>query len=330
MKKLGQGEKLENRTANLGAALDLKGGPGIGAKPPVTMPGQLGAFRDKAAEWQARIDKLEAELAERGSKQLFNVQLTQIVEISGRRRVLDDTAFAHLRENLRANDLVTPITVRELPSGKFEIISGHNRVRAYRELGRPTIQAVIQNTDDLKSGINAFYANLLQTDLTDYEKFQGFDMLREQLGLTQAAIASHSGMSESFVSHLMAFEDLPRDVLQIVARNPSILGMGAAYKLAGIAKKMPSLSHQITEAVGRLERGEIDQNEAVRLASRKDVDAAPKTKVVPIKIKSGKSTYCDMRRVDKTLRIQFKSAAEAEAVEDAIRRVLQNRAESTK
>ena len=291
-----------------------------------TAPGRTGDLQDR--KWlTSKVAALQAEL-EAATGQGITILLSKLVEVPGRRRALSDEAFSQLRENLRTNDLVTPITVRSLNAGKFEVVSGHNRVRAYRELAKDTIQAVVQNSDDIKTGINSFYANLLQTDLTDFEKFVGFTMLQEKLNLSQADIARHSGMSEQFVSQMMAFRDLPAGALAIIEANPSMLGMDAAYKFALIAKKHPGQNARIVDAIEKLNAGDVDQKGAVRLASNISDEAKPVQKLKPIVIKSGKANYCDIHRVDKTLRIQFKSAEEAQAVEEAVREVLQRRAET--
>ena len=293
-----------------------------------TAPGRTGDLQDR--KWlTSRVADLQMAL-EKASGQGIAIPLAQLVEVPGRRRALSDEAFGQLRENLRTNDLVTPITVRKLGSGEFEVVSGHNRVRAYRELQKECIQAVVQDTDDLRTRINSFYANLLQTDLTDFEKYQGFVMLQEKLSLSQADIARHSGMSEQFVSQMMAFRDLPSGALAIIEANPAVLGMDAAYKLALITKKHPRQGARVVDAIEKLSAGDVDQKGAVKLAGEVSDESKPTQKLKPIVIKSGKSNYCDMHRVNKTLRIQFKSAEEAQAVENAVREVLQRRAETLK
>jgi ParB family chromosome partitioning protein len=42
----------------------------------------------------------------------------------------DEEALEELAESIRIHGLIQPITVRELPEGKFEIISGERRFRA--------------------------------------------------------------------------------------------------------------------------------------------------------------------------------------------------------
>lgn len=40
-----------------------------------------------------------------------------------------------LTESIKENGLLEPIIVRSFPAGKYEIISGHRRVEACKELG---------------------------------------------------------------------------------------------------------------------------------------------------------------------------------------------------
>jgi ParB family chromosome partitioning protein len=296
-----------------------------------TAPGRTGDLQDR--KWLTnKVTELTAELERtRTSAASLEIPLDKLTEVPGRRRKLGEAEFAELRENLRRNPLVTPITVRPKDKGEYEIVSGHNRVRAYREIGRTSIAAVIQSADNTQASINAFYANLLQTDLSDYEKFIGFKMIQDELKLSQAKIAEHSGKSESFVSRLMAFQDLPEAALKIVDADPSIIGMDAAYHLAAIAKDATRKDAQakVTEAIEKLAAKQIDQKQAVKLAASTDT-AKPPAPGKPIKIKAGKADYCAMRRMNKVLRIEFKSQEEAEAIENAVRAVLENRAEQLK
>lgn len=294
-----------------------------------TAPGRTGDLQDrkwltnKVAELTAAIEAVKEDT------KYLELPLDQLHEAPGRRRKLSVEEYTELRENLRSNDLVTPITVRKRSAGGYEIISGHNRVAVYREIGNSMILAVIQETSEAQADINAFYANLLQTNLTDYEKFIGFKMIQERSPkMKQSDIAEQSGKSESFISRLMAFQDLPESSLSIIDACPSILGMDAAYKLAAIAKA--GKAEKVSAAIEKLAAHEIDQKQAIKMASQSDTQKAAAVKAKPITIKSGKSNYCAMHRVNKVLRIEFKLPEEAEAIEDAVREVLQKRAEQLK
>jgi ParB family chromosome partitioning protein len=323
-KKMSASERLlakTQRTSNVAANYMSPAPSGI-AKPPVTMPGQLGAFRLEAQKYADRIKELEAQVLQQ------ELPVADLHEVQGRRRKLSEAEFQELRENLRRNPLVTPITVRQNEQGGFEIVSGHNRVRAYRELGKTTIPAVVQTSDKTQANINAFYANLLQTDLSDYEKFVGFRMMQEKLKLTPAKIAEHSGKSESFVSRLMGFADLPDAALDIIEERPSMIGMEAAHQLAMIARNAPDIetTRRIVMALEQLHLGELDQQQAVRYARGMETSRAAVLSK-PIKVKVGKADYCALRRVNKSLRIDFKSAEDAATLEKAVLELLEAHAD---
>jgi ParB family chromosome partitioning protein len=77
---------------------------------------------------------------------------------------------------------------------------------------------------------------------------------------------------------------------------------------------------EVTVAVQKLVAGELDQAAAVAQAGQvvSAVAKSAKVKIEPKVIKTGRATYCSLRRIDKTIRLDFKSTDEAEALEQAI------------
>jgi ParB family chromosome partitioning protein len=318
-------DKLGAKTAGIKARTIEKSAD----KAPKTAPGMFLNATQRIDAAEARVEELEAKLKEAEAAGTREIPLDQLHEVGGRRRRLTAQQYNELRENLRNNPLVTPITVRKRPAGGFEIVSGNNRVSIFRELGHTQIPAALLDSDEEQAEINAFYANLLQPDLPDFEKYLGFKKIVEKhADLTHAQIAAEAGVSRSFVTQLMAFDDLPNDALAILSDRPEVLGANAAQDLAALAKR--GRAGQVVLAIAKLAAGEIDQGRAVKEAA---TDSTPKASLVrsePIRIKSGKVTYCAIQRADKVLRIQFQSAEEAEAVQQAIREVLERRAQELK
>lgn len=62
----------------------------------------------------------------------------------------DGIEQSELVESIAQNGLLEPITVRSFPAGKYEIISGHRRVKAYKELGITEVPATIKEIKKLK------------------------------------------------------------------------------------------------------------------------------------------------------------------------------------
>ncbi|RZI40337.1 ParB/RepB/Spo0J family partition protein [Herbaspirillum sp. HC18] len=329
---------LKNKTASV-AARHVERAP---SAEPKTGPVRMYDITARMHEAERRVTELEAQLKDAGGE--LELDLDLLVEKSGRKRNLSETQFQELVDNLRNNRLVTPISVRSTGTGKYEIISGHNRVQAFRQLGRKTIPAYVQDVEHKQADIDAFFANLLQPSLPDYEKYLGFCVIkRHRPHMTQEEIGDMAGISRQQVSRLMTFAALPSDALAALDQNPRALGANAAAELASIAKT--GKHEAVIKAIQQLVTGELDQAKAVEqamrtmavkaveqamLAATPDAEKPVKQKVEPRLVKQGRGTYCSLRRTDKTIRLDFKSPEEAAAIEQAILDLIETRAKKTK
>jgi len=298
-------------------------------KTPKTAPGMFLNATQRIDAAETKVEELETKLREiEASGQSLEIPLDQLFEVEGRRRKLSVGEYQELRENLRNNELVTPISIRKRKAGGYEIVSGHNRVSVFRELGRTTIPAVVRETDEAQADINAFYANLLQPNLPDYEKYLGFCMIKKRRPeMSHEEIADMAGLSRSQVTKLMAFSTLPEEAHKVLQENVAAVGATAAQDFANLTKA--GRAKQVIEAIGKIVTGELEQGQAVKFAST-DVQAKAISKSAPITIRAGKATYCEFRRSDKVIRLAFKTAEEAEAIEEAIRQVVETKAKLIK
>lgn len=323
--------KTQGIAARADAALAARGEERT--RPIVTMPGQLGAFRLEAQEYQRKIDELEAKLADaqKNGASGIEIPLDKLHEVPGRRRYMSPEDYRDLRENLRVNDLNTPITVDIRFDGEFEIVSGHHRSDAFRDLDRPTITGVLRKNKGENPAVAAFYANLFQSPLTDYEKFLGFTELQRQFhGITQAQIAEKSGKPESTISYLMEFADLPEAVHKMLHESPSLLGSAAARDFAKLTRA--GKGGRVVEAIKQLAEGAVDQKKAVALASAEPEQGKSASSREPeiVKIKAGRTVYCNMRRTAKVVRMDFQSESEASEVMQAFQKILEERANAAR
>jgi len=113
--------------------------PPTGAK---TGPGQMMGFLARESEAIQENEVLRKEVA---NLKAAEVDLSDLVEVEGRRRVLSQQEYAELKANIQHNKLTTPVTVRPLGGGKYEIVSGHNRVSIFKEMGLKSIPAFIRD-----------------------------------------------------------------------------------------------------------------------------------------------------------------------------------------
>lgn len=316
-------QSLRERQANKAAAIDLEDDVPIVATTaraePRTAPGQLMNLQGKYANALEEVKRLEDELRTATPSEIL---ISELHEVAGRRRKLTTVQYAELKDNLRLNPLISPISVRKAIGGGFEVISGHNRLQVFRELGREKILAVVIESDDDQAELSAFYANLLQPNLPDFEKYIGFsEIARRQPQLTRSDIARNAGVDKSTITQLMSFGNLPAEAIAILTLRPEIIGANAAQDLAKLSAK--GLGERVIEALNKIVSGEFDQAQAVKFAASDFPNRPKSARDEPVRIKAGKSGYCELRQADKILRIEFKSLDDATAAKEAITAVLQ-------
>lgn len=252
--------------------------------------------------------------------------LADLYEVPGRRRKLSPQQYAELKANLEHNKLTNPVTVRTRLEGGYEVIAGHNRIAVYRDLGRDQIDINILDLDDDEVERAAFYSNLLSPSLPDYEKFVGFKARMEKKGLTQVELAAEAGVTQPYISTLMAFGDLPAEALEYVAQAPELFGTRVVPKFVKLAKQ--GKLEGVVEACKKIATEGVAQAVALKQAEGKTTPASSRAQ--PITVRRGKSTYCEILRSDKTLRLSFSDAEEAEATLAAIKSVLEARVKALK
>lgn len=252
--------------------------------------------------------------------------LVDLHEVPGRKRHLTVEQITELKANLAVNPLTSPIAVRRREAGGYEIIAGHNRVHVYRELGRTKILSVVLEMTEDEAERSAFYSNLLSPALPDFEKFMGLRARMEHGKLTQEQVAKEAGVSQQSVSLLLSFSGLPKAAISILdaAADKGLLGASAAAKLAQIAKK--GKESRVVEAVRQLADRKLSQIAAVGFA-----DSEEKIKpqaAAPLIIRSGKKSFCSIRRAGKDLRFTFTEPVNDELFNE-LKKLLENHAKNS-
>ena len=279
---------------------------------PKTAPGQFMHFMAKES---AAMQENEALKAENKSLKSSEIEISSIIEVEGRRRTLSPEKFAELVDNLRNNPLSTPVTVRSVGAGKFELVSGHNRVHGFKVLGRARIPAFVADFDDLQAIKGAFFANLISDTLPDYEKFKGFKEIMSRTGQTQVEAAKEAGISAQAMSKIMEFDKLNADVIAIIAKCPDAVSYSAIQKLKGLPGML--------DGIRALVETKATLNEAVAIASAVKEKIAI-TKSAPVVIKNGNLRVAEIVRRDGVVTVKFKDATMAGDLAIEIERLIRS------
>ena len=127
-----------------------------------------------------------ANITEISTKQLCEFSDKQILRLSGRPQPFleySPETLYELVESIKEHGIINPVTVRETKNGKYEILSGRNRVRAAKKLGIRSVPAIIkENISDDEAALIMLDSNLRQRQSLKYsEKAYAYRMQTEIL-----------------------------------------------------------------------------------------------------------------------------------------------------
>ena len=96
-------------------------------------------------------------------------------------KVIDNSDMTELTESIKANGLLNPIIVRKKADGRYELISGHRRKRAYEILKIKKINAVITDLNDDEAIIMMVGSNCQRSNILPSEKAFSYKMKLEAI-----------------------------------------------------------------------------------------------------------------------------------------------------
>jgi len=161
------------------------------------------------------------------------------------RQDFDEEELQALAESIGIHGIIQPLTVRELPSGYYQIIAGERRWRAARLAGLTEIPAVIMEADDKKVMELALIENLQRQDLNPVEEALGYRALMDDYGLTQEETASRVGKSRPAVANALRLLALCPDVLEQVRSSQLSAGHARAVLTLKTEKQQKDAAQKI-------------------------------------------------------------------------------------
>ncbi|MBQ9230934.1 MAG: ParB/RepB/Spo0J family partition protein [Prevotella sp.] len=173
------------------------------------------------------------EVHTQGSSNLSEIEISQIEPNPNQpRREFDQEALQELANSIREVGIIQPITLRQVESGKYQIIAGERRWRASQIAGLTSIPAYIRTVEDEGVMEMALVENIQREDLNAIEVALAYQHLAETTGMTQERISKRVGKSRAAVTNYMRLLKLPAQV-QMALKNHEI-DMGHARALLAI------------------------------------------------------------------------------------------------
>lgn len=151
---------------------------------------------------------------------------------------IDDSAFTvreklnqepldELKESLKEDGQWDPIIVRQ-KGERYEVIAGHRRVQAAKELGWVEIDATVRDIDETESLFLALKTNLIREEMTEREQGKILHQIASNLSLSNAQIAQKIGKSKDWVNHRVKLAlDLHEDVAKALESGEITFALAA-------------------------------------------------------------------------------------------------------
>ena len=177
-------------------------------------------------------------------------------------KVVDNEEMASLVESIYTQGILTPITVRPLDNGEYEIVSGHRRLFACQKLGITAIPAIVKELSREEAIVAMVDANLHRDHILPSEKAFAYkmkldaikrqgertDLTSAQLGqrLTSVEkIAAESDESKSQVQRYISLTRLIPELLQMV--DDGKIALTPAVELSKLHWQTQQLIYEICD-----------------------------------------------------------------------------------
>ena len=154
-------------------------------------------------------------------------------------KVKDDEDMMNLMESIKENGVLTPVTVRKIPGGSYEMISGHRRKRACELLGMPVIRGEVVELDRDEAIIMMCDSNLQRTTILPSEKAFAYKMRLDAMNrqgkrtdLTSTPLESKLRTNEQLGKDVGESREQVRRYIRLTELIPEILELVDEGKIA--------------------------------------------------------------------------------------------------
>lgn len=163
------------------------------------------------------------------------------------RKEFSDELLQELAQSIRQQGMITPVTVRRMPDGRYQLIAGERRVRAAKLAGLTEIPAYIRIATDTQMMEMALVENIQRENLNAMEVAFSYAALIDQCQLTHEQLSEKVGKDRTTITNYLRLLNLPAET-QMALREDRI-SMAHARCLVNVTDVEDHLAmlHQIME-----------------------------------------------------------------------------------
>ncbi len=163
------------------------------------------------------------------------------------RKEFDSQALEELAQSIRQQGVITPITVRRMPDGSYQLIAGERRLKASRMAGLKEVPAYIRTATDNQMMEMALVENIQRSELSAMEVALAYRSLIEECRLTHEELSEKVGKDRSTITNYLRLLTLPSETQ--LALGKELISMAHARALAGVddVERHLEILHQVID-----------------------------------------------------------------------------------
>ncbi|MGC8735831.1 MAG: ParB/RepB/Spo0J family partition protein [Dissulfurimicrobium sp.] len=188
----------------------------------------------------------EGDIYDAGSPGFFQCPIEKIHPNPNQpRKEMNGAALEGLAASIKEKGVLQPLVVREVSSGRYEIVAGERRWRAAQMAGLKTIPVVIKDVSPNEVLELALIENIQRQDLNPLEEAMAYKRLVDEVGLTQAQVASRVGRDRATVANFLRLLQLPDYAQRDLVEGRLTMGHARTLLMANDADTMRMMRDQI-------------------------------------------------------------------------------------
>ncbi|MEC7828448.1 MAG: ParB/RepB/Spo0J family partition protein [Actinomycetota bacterium] len=187
------------------------------------------------------------------------------------RKVFEDEALKVLADSIQRFGVLQPVVVRPSDGDKpYELIAGERRWRASELAGKRTVPAIVRNSNEESSLVEALVENLHRQDLNPLEEAAAFRQLLDDFGVTHSELGDRLGKGRATISNSIRLLELPADAQAAIAERKITAGHARALLAC------TSLTQQ-TDLLNKILDGNISVRQAEMIAREESTSGSVST-----------------------------------------------------
>ena len=135
---------------------------------------------------------------------------------------MEEESLLQLAETIKSQGFQGVLIARPHPEkpGTYQITAGHRRREAAKKAGLETLPVIVHPWSDLEMATLSATENIQREDLSPLEEGKLFQLMIEQLGLTQVDVANAVKKDRGYVRNRLRLATAPEDIQTFITAKP--------------------------------------------------------------------------------------------------------------